>query len=89
MPAHTHSATSDTQGNHTHAVSRNIDISNENTGNNVAGHDTLGNYNGIEVYWTSAAGAHAHYIQVSSTGQDSPHNNMPPYTVTYIWQRTA
>lgn len=23
------------------------------------------------------------------TGSDTPHNNMPPYLVTYIWERTA
>lgn len=26
---------------------------------------------------------------VSSTGQNQPHNNMPPYLTVYMWRRTA
>ncbi len=36
-----------------------------------------------------AAGAHTHVVNVSSTGGNAPHNNMPPYLSVYMWRRTA
>lgn len=39
----------------------------------------------------SGAGASAGIMQtnISATGGNTPHNNMPPYTVVNIWKRTA
>ena len=36
-----------------------------------------------------SAGAHAHNLNVSATGGGGEHNNMPPYLVVNVWQRTA
>lgn len=37
---------------------------------------------------TSTAGGHYHFIDLNPSGGE-PHNNMPPYLVVYMWQRTA
>ena len=33
--------------------------------------------------------AYAYHRNSGSAGGDSPHNNMPPYLVVYMWKRTA
>lgn len=37
---------------------------------------------------TSGSGAHSHSISMSEVGNNTPHNNMQPYTSCYIWRRT-
>ena len=54
---------------------------------------------GANMGLTSTGGGHTHTlnafstnntsITTSYTGDNSPHNNMPPYKVVYIWERTA
>lgn len=38
---------------------------------------------------TSESGGHTHTLTISSAGGGEAHNNMPPYLVVNIWQRTA
>lgn len=33
--------------------------------------------------------SHAHTVTVQSTGDNSGHENMPPYDVVYRWKRTS
>lgn len=85
MPAHSHNISN--SGNHTHYFYG----SNSNNGQFTEGDgiDTEGNSHSTnnERFLTSSAGYHTHTI--SNSGGGKAHNNMPPYLVCYIWQRTA
>ena len=37
----------------------------------------------------NSAGGHTHTAVISSTGGNTPHNNMQPYVVVNYWVRTA
>jgi len=62
---------------HSHTLQGNRLMQFQNGGANVG---TGGN-------WISDAGTN--YQQTTSTGSNTPHNNMPPYLAVYVWQRTA
>ena len=47
-------------------------------------------YDGYEYDYVSTEGEHSHTIpahNTNSTGNNQPHNNMPPYIVKYCWER--
>lgn len=85
MPAHSHGIS--TSGDHSHYFYG----SDNNNGPLTEGDglDTEGNdhFTRNVRFTTSSAGAHTHTI--SNSGGGAAHNNMPPYLVCYIWQRTA
>lgn len=85
MPAHSHGIS--TSGDHSHYFYG----SNNDNGPLTEGDglDTEGNghFTRNVRFTTSSAGAHTHTI--SNSGGGAAHNNMPPYLVCYIWQRTA
>lgn len=87
MPAHSHGIS--TSGDHNHKF-YGSDNNNGNTSEGAGmGMDTGGNgyMSRNMIYYTANAGAHTHTI--SNSGGGAAHNNMPPYLVCYIWQRTA
>ena len=86
MPAHSHSGTTSWSGNHTHHVSRNVDITNEETNSYPGSRDTIGNYDGSSPFVTSANGNHNHTFTTDNSGGGEAHNNMPPYKSVYAWQ---
>ena len=84
MPSHTHSASANVAGNHTHTFPL---LSRENgTYLNKAGAGEGGQKN---TGTTSSDGNHSHVITINATGSNTAHNNMMPYTAIYIWQRTT
>lgn len=89
MPAHSHTGTTSTNGNHTHQVSRNMDLSSTDPTYEGGSHDTICDYDGGTNFKTSTAGNHDHTFTTGNSGGGAAHNNMSPYLVCYIWQRTA
>lgn len=81
MPAHTHNASTNSTGAHTHSINVITQGSDQNAGD------------GGDNYWTtrntSSAGAHSHTVTVNSAGSSQSHENMPPFVTYYCWERTA
>jgi len=79
IPAHGHTGTTSTNGNHSHTVTT-FKEHHKINGNSYDGYCT-----GSTDRTTSTAGNHQHSLNIDSTGGGQPHNNMPPYyTLAYI-----
>lgn len=99
IPSHTHTATTDSQGSHTHAISdpshAHSYVNHGDIGVQSGGNMTPVQY-GLTPFLSStsaavtgigilAAGAHTHNISVGSTGGGLAHENRPPYyALAYI-----
>lgn len=77
MPVHSHAATTDEQGSHSHTIQ------------GRAGSDTSGIYVGgasivDNIKNTNVAGAHTHNITVNNAGGGAAHNNVQPSSVRNV-----
>ena len=81
IPSHSHTATTNTSGAHTHTYqlgyyrgSGNLDLGGDGT---------------VQTLNTGSAGNHAHVVTVASTGGSKAHQNMPPFLSIYCWKRVS
>ncbi|WP_374110498.1 hypothetical protein [uncultured Dialister sp.] len=87
LPAHIHTGTTNSSGNHSHSVTM------ARTSKSGNGTQTVWSYYenlyGNGSVNTSNSGNHNHSFTTNVTGGDSSHNIMQPYQVVYRWRRTA
>ena len=89
MPNHSHTASETKEGNHYHLITRNIDLTRADPNGVGESWDTVNNFDGTHTFKTSEAGAHSHNITIGNTGENQPHNTLPPSIASYGWRRTA
>ncbi len=88
MPAHNHTGTTNTSGNHSHSMT-NDKLRTSPSGNNRL---IIGG-SGQQVQWdstgTTTNGQHQHTFTTANRGGGQAHNNLQPYIVVKLWQRVA
>lgn len=87
MPSHSHTASTNGSGSHTHDMTLYAYARNLSTDNHGWGNDDIAR--GPYTNTTASGGSHTHTVTVSSTGSSFAHNNLPPYLGLYVWKRTA
>ena len=96
MPAHEHSASCSTAGNHYHGVpwdktteAPNVPYGWYDSNNSHAGMNGIHSDSDNAIARTSTDGNHSHTITISSTGGNGAHENRMPYVAVNFWRRTA
>ncbi|MDD3392597.1 MAG: hypothetical protein PHE54_03575 [Bacilli bacterium] len=89
MQEHTHTASTDTTGSHSHKQNSNTWMNDSSSYDTRVGGST-GYYAGaaLKSYYTSSAGSHSHTVTVNNSGTGDG-GNMPPYITCYMWKRTS
>lgn len=87
IPSHTHGASMGWAGDHTHNITNRSESATYGKIGPQIG--SLFNSGDTNTFSTSSAGGHTHSITINNTGGNTPHNNMQPYLVVYIFKRTA
>ena len=85
--AHSHSASSSTNGAHSHTSARNSGPTSGIYQDGFAAPGYDGNNSGPIP--TTVAGDHSHSITVTSTGSSGTDANLQPYITVFMWKRTA
>lgn len=90
MPAHDHTASVSSVGNHSHEIKRGSNTSNTDCipDYRSTGH-WLANGDGSYVGTTQSAGGFSQSIAINQSGGNVKANNMQPYQVVNRWKRTA
>lgn len=91
MPSHSHSGSTASAGSHNHAWKGYVGGGAMSGSTNVFalfGSDSAASYIN-KGKGPQSTGAHTHTVTVGKTGDGSAHNNMPPYRVANVWERTA
>ena len=88
MPAHSHSGSTSSNGEHTHDYMWAIPErpwDGEYAVNDNLSNKLVGTHRAYRTWTTSSSGSHSHSVYIDSQGGNQPHNNMPPYyTLAYI-----
>lgn len=88
LPSHTHTASVSSNGSHNHKIGTDKDAVYTTSGNCWSVHNSSSGASYINGY-TNFSGDHTHTVTLSNTGNNSAHNNMPPYVAVYMWERIA
>ena len=91
MPSHSHSGSTSTSGQHLHNIYGTVNETDRRAyvPSYIDTEHKLLTTTGMNLGTTAYGGSHYHYLDVSQTGGNKPHNNLPPYLSVYMWERIS